>query len=102
MPMQHMIWRLQGHQTRKQAVSIAVMADIDLQFICQGATWALSSTFAKYYSLDLMAKAKSDFGKRVLMLAGSSSRIAGTGILAPCRGITSPRRVDTHIDLSTS
>ena len=65
---------IKGHQTRKQAVSFAEMAGVDPQLICQAATWASSSTFAKNYRLNLMAEARSDFGRRVLRLAGSSDR----------------------------
>ena len=56
---------VKGHQTRKQAVSISEMAGVDPQLICQAATWASLSTFAKYYRLNLMAKARSDFGRSV-------------------------------------
>ena len=48
---------IKGHQTRKQAVSIADMAGVDPKRICD-ATWASSSTFAKYYRLNLMAEAR--------------------------------------------
>ena len=85
---------IKGKQTRKQAVSIVEMAGVHQQHICQAATLASSNTFAKYYRLNLMTKAWLDFGRKVLRVAGFSSVIAGT--------IRSPRRVDTHIDLSTS
>ena len=49
--------RVKGHQTRKQMVSIVEMAGVDPQLICQDATWASSSNFAKYYRLNLMAEA---------------------------------------------
>ena len=65
---------INGHQTRKQAVPIAEMAGIVLQLSCKAATWASCSTFAR---LNLMVKALLDFGRRVLTLAGSSSREAG-------------------------
>ena len=42
---------------RKQLVSIAQMAGVDPNRICDAATWASSSTFAKYYRLNLMAEA---------------------------------------------
>ena len=64
-----------------QAVSMAEMAGVDLQHICQAATWTSSSTFAKYYRLNLMAKAHLDFGRRMLRLAGPSRRLGGTGSL---------------------
>ena len=73
---------IKGHQTRKQAVSIAEMAGVDPQLICQAATWASLDTFTKYYRLNLMAEARSDFGRRVLRLAGSSGRRAGTDSLS--------------------
>ena len=63
---------IKGHQTRKQAVSIVEMTGVDPKRICDAATWASSSTFAKYYRLNLMAEARSDFGRRVLRVAGSS------------------------------
>ena len=69
---------VKGHQTRKQAVSIAEMAGVDPKRICDAATWAPSCTFAKYYWLNLMAEAHSDFGRRALRLAGTSDRRAGT------------------------
>ena len=72
---------IKGHQTPKQAVSIAEMVGGDPQLICQAATWASSSTFAKYDRLNLMAEARSDFGGRVLRLAGSLGRRVGTGSL---------------------
>ena len=73
---------IKGHHTLKQAVSMAEMAGVDPQCICQAATWASSSTFAKYYRLNLMTKAHSDFGRRVLKLAGSFCRVVGTGSLS--------------------
>ena len=38
---------IKGHQMRKQAIFIAEMAGIDLQLICQAATWVSSSILAK-------------------------------------------------------
>ena len=54
------------------------MAGVDPKRICEAATWAFSSTFVKYYRLFLMAEARSDFGRRVLRLTGSSDRRVGT------------------------
>ena len=69
-------------QTRKQPISIAEMAGIDPQLICQAATWALSSTFTKYYRLNVDAKAQLDLVSRVLKLVGYSNRVVTTGCLA--------------------
>ena len=72
---------IKGHQTRKRVVSIAEMAGVDHKLICDAATWGSSSTFAKYYRLNLMAEASSDFGRRILRLAGSLGRRARTSSL---------------------
>ena len=64
---------VKGHQTRSQATSWAEMAGVDPQTLCNAATWSSSCVFAKHYRLDLVAKARSDFGRRVLMAAGSSA-----------------------------
>ena len=69
------------------------MAEVDPMLICDAATWASLSTFAKYYRLNLMAEARSDFGRRVLRLAGSSGRQAGTGSLS---GYRIPRKKSGH------
>ena len=49
---------------------------------------------AKYYGFIFMVKAHSDFGRRVLRLAGSSDKWAGTGSLS---GLCIPKRVDIHL-----
>ena len=72
---------IKSHQTREQVVSITEMAGIDPQLICQTATWASSNNFAKYYRHVLIARARLVFGRRVLKLAGPSSRVTGTGSL---------------------
>ena len=84
---------MKGHQTRTKAVSIAEMAGIDPQLICQAAIWASSSTFVKYM-LNLIAKAWLDF---VLKLAASSSRVAGTGSMLGYR-IPEKKSWHMHID----
>ena len=84
---------IKGHQTRKQAVCIAEMAGVDPKIICNAATWAASSTFAKYYRLNIMAEGCSDFGRRVLRLAGSSGRRVGTGSLS---GYRIPKKKSGH------
>ena len=84
---------IKGHQTRKQVVSIGEMTGVDPKLICDAATWASSSTFAKYYRLNLMAEARSDFGRRILKLAGSSGRRAGTGSLL---GYRIPKKKSGH------
>ena len=61
---------------------MAEMAGVHLQCICQAAMCASSSTFAKYYRLNLIAKARSDFDRRVLRLAGFKCRVAGTGSMS--------------------
>ena len=66
---------MESHQTKKQAISIADMAGVDTT------TLALFSTFAKYYRFNLIAKALLNCGRRVLKLASSSNRVAGTGSL---------------------
>ena len=45
-----------------------------LKLICDAAIWALSGTFAKYYRLNFMAEARSEFGRRVLRLGDSLGR----------------------------
>ena len=72
------------HQTWKLAVSIAEMqrwlasgsvtTGVDTQLICQALSRASSSTFAKYYRLNLVTKAWSDFGMRVAWIFQQSSR----------------------------
>ena len=78
---------IKGHQTRKHAVSIVENAGVHPQLIYQAAIWASSTTFAKCYRLNLMAKARSDVDRRVLKLAGSSNRVAGTGCLSRYRNL---------------
>ena len=64
---------VKGHQTRSQATSWAEMAGVDPQVICNAATWSSTCTFAQHYRLNVVSRQKSDFGRRVLALAGSSS-----------------------------
>ena len=63
---------VKGHQTRKQATSIADLAGVDPQAICDAATWASRCTFARHYRLDLVAQVRSRFGRTVLQVAGSA------------------------------
>ena len=72
---------IRGHQTQKQAISMAEMAGVDPKCICQATMWASSSTFAHYYMFSLLAKAHSDFDRRVLRMDGSSHRVSRTGTL---------------------
>ena len=54
----------------------------------------------KYYGLIIMVKARSDFGRRVFRLAGSSDKWAGTGSLL---GLCIPKKTGRlPLDLSTS
>jgi len=64
---------IKGHQTRKQAASIAELAGASPSTICDAATWASTCTFAKFYRLNIAATASADFGRRVLQVAGASS-----------------------------
>ena len=64
---------VKGHQTHKMAVTYANMPGADPQTICSAATWQSPCTFAKYYELDFIANSDTEFGRRVLMLAGSST-----------------------------
>ena len=74
---------IKGHQTRKQSTSIADLAGVDPQQICAAATWASRCTFAKHYRLNLAAKAKSNFGRTVLQVAGSSTARRQSGYHKP-------------------
>ena len=69
---------IKGHQTRSQATSWAGLSGADPQAICNAATWASANTFARHYRLNLVEKQRSDFGRRVLSLAGSSEASSGT------------------------
>ena len=84
---------IKGHETKKPAISIVEIATIDPHLMCQAANWAPSSTFAKYYMLNLIAKAQLDFGRRVLKLAGSCRRLAETCSLA---GYHIPKKKSRH------
>ena len=64
---------VRAHQTRAQATSLAELAGVDPLAICRAATWASTCTFAKHYRMDVAARARSDFGRRVLTVAGSST-----------------------------
>ena len=64
---------VKGHQTHKMAITYADMAGANPQTICKAATWQNSSTFVKFYQLDAVANSDAEFGRRVLMLAGSST-----------------------------
>jgi hypothetical protein len=66
---------IKGHQTRKVATSIADMAGVDPQAICNAATWASRCTFAKHYRLNLAAKARSAFGRQASARRSSGYRI---------------------------
>jgi hypothetical protein len=68
---------VKGHQTRKQATSIADLAGVDPQAICDAATWASRCTFARHYRLDLVAQVRSRFGRTVLQVAGSAQPPGG-------------------------
>lgn len=67
---------VKGHQTRGQATSWAGLAGSDPQSICNAATWASVNTFAKHYRLNILERQRSDFGRRVLSVAGSSEASA--------------------------
>jgi hypothetical protein len=64
---------VKGHQTRKLATSIADMAGVDPQDICNAATWASGSTFVKAYRLNVTEKVSSTFGRQILRVAGSAT-----------------------------
>jgi hypothetical protein len=64
---------IKGHQTWKQATSIADLAGVDPQQICDAATWASRCTFAKHYRLNVATQIRSHFGRTVLRVAGSSN-----------------------------
>ena len=70
---------IRGHQTRKQATSIADLAGVPPQTICEAATWASNCTFARHYRLDMVAQVRSRFGRTVLQVAGSAPRPCGGG-----------------------
>ncbi len=61
------------------------MAGVSPQAIGNAATWASTCTFAKHYKLNLAEKQRSDFGRKVISLAGSSdaSRKALRGYTIP-------------------
>jgi len=69
---------IKGHQTRKQAASIAELAGASPTTICDAATWASTCTFARFYRLNIAATASADFGRRVLQVAGASSSLPST------------------------
>ena len=64
---------VRAHQTRAQATSLAELAGVDPLAICRAATWSSTCTFTKHYRMDVAARARSDFGRRVLSVAGSSA-----------------------------
>ena len=70
---------VKGHQTRKQAVSMAELAGVSPDQICEAATWTSTCTFAKFYCLNLAAQANATFGRRVLQVAGASSSVSTRG-----------------------
>ena len=76
---------VKGHQTRSQATSWAEMAGVNPQTICNAATWSSTCTFAQHYRLNVVSRQRSDFGRRVLALAGSTpaSSSALTGYVIP-------------------
>ena len=57
----------------KMAVTYADMAGADPQTICEAACWANTCMFDKFYQLDAIANSNAAFGRRVLMLASSST-----------------------------
>ena len=61
---------VEGHQTRKMAVTYTDMAGADPQTICEAATWRNSNTFAMFYRHDSVANSDTEFRRRVLTLAG--------------------------------
>ena len=64
---------VKGHKMHKMAVTYADMAGADPLTICEAATWRNSKTFIRFYLLDAVANSDAEFGRRVLMLAGSST-----------------------------
>jgi hypothetical protein len=60
---------VKGHDTRKQATSWAHAAGVDPGVICEAATWSSSSTFARFYRLNVLRSDRADFGRRVLSSA---------------------------------
>ena len=85
---------VKGHQVRKQATSWADMAGVEPQKICDAATWRSQSVFARHYKLDLLHGARSDFGRQILRLAGSSTAEASLrrhlGAAAPASSSSLP------------
>ena len=63
---------IKGHQTRSQAASLADLAGVSPQQICDAATWATGCTFARHYRLDMTAQVRSQFGRSVLTISGSA------------------------------
>ena len=60
---------VKGHQTCKMAVTYADMTGPDPQTTCEAATWQIT----KFYWLDSITNSDAEFGRRVLMLGGSST-----------------------------
>ena len=81
---------VKGHQVRKQAVSMAELVGVSPQAICEAATWASTCTFAKCYRLNLVEQQRSDFGRRVLQVAGSS-KSSGTKTTVPREQTSQPQ-----------
>ena len=64
---------VQGHHTRKMAVTYANMEGPEPQSICNAATWPNSNTFVRFYQLDAVANYDAEFGRRVLSHSGPST-----------------------------
>lgn len=61
------------HQTRKLATSIADMAGVNPQDVCNAVTWASGSTCVEAYGLSVREKVSSTFGRRILRVAGAAT-----------------------------
>ena len=84
---------VKGHHAHKMAVTYANMAGGDPQTICSATTWSNTCMFAKFYWLDAVVNSDAEFGRRVLMIASSSTIVAG---IVYAGSLTSVGRVELN------
>ena len=98
--------RVKAHSTRKMATSIAFENGVDIETICNAATWQTPKTFFKFYHLDVARREDSVFGLSVIQSTVAKVR-SRYHMLHPPSLPTSPRprdprSVPSHAIPSTS
>lgn len=67
--------KIYAHSTRSAAASAAWSTQASVLDICHAASWASTTSFIKYYKIDLYASADASFGRQVLQQVATTQDV---------------------------